>query len=243
MAQHRTSPTVALIQIRERPDVEQHERRCVLERIDIPEENLRCVNVIRQGPSEWSVALEADAVIIGGAGVHTVTKEYPFTPPLADLVRKLVEWDRPLFGCCWGHQFIALALGGRVERDESRGETGTHAVELTDEGAQEALLEGVPRSFDALMGHNDHVVALPEGGVELARTERSGNQMFRVSGRATYGAQFHPEMTRQRLIERLEVYRDQYVRAGEDFDEMCAALRPSTHTKGLLQRFMDLHVR
>lgn len=237
----RTSPLVTLIQVRERADVEAHERRCVLERTGVPEGRLRAINVLREPAADWERALDADAVIIGGAGIHSVTREYPFSAALADLVRRLVDARTPLFGCCWGHQFIAQALGGRVERDEARGETGSHEVELTEGAGGEPLLEGTPRRFVALMGHNDHVVELPPGGVELARTGVSANQMLRIEGAPVYGAQFHPEMTRESLIERLGVYREHYLRAGEDFDALCAALRPAEHTRGMLRRFLELH--
>lgn len=54
----------------------------------------------------------ADAVIIGGAGSHSVTREFPFTGPLAALVRRPVA-GKP----AWGTQFHSeMNVGHMRER-------------------------------------------------------------------------------------------------------------------------------
>ena len=110
----------------------------------------------------------ASAVMIGGAGTLSVTQTHPFDGALTDLVRTLCDRGRPLFGACWGHQFIARALGGTVVTDHDRREVGTHPVELTPAGRSDPLFDSMPPRFDAHMGHHDHVSKLPSGAIGLA---------------------------------------------------------------------------
>lgn len=233
------SISVLLIQIRERHDVQEHERWCVIEQGGLSDSQIHSLNVVNE-PDVPDEHLEGDVVVIGGAGVHSVTKQYDFTDRLTDVVRRLIEEGRPLLGLCWGHQFIAKALGGSVITDRSRSEVGTFDVTLTDAGKTDPLLAGLPQTFPAHMGHNDRVERLPEGAIELARSELCTNQVFRLKDKPVYGAQFHVELTPQRLRERLAVYQAQYMAdqpplTGDHDDR----LRETPEANGLLRRFVE----
>src|SRR5690606_24036163 len=47
---------------------------------------------------------------------HGAYEEHDWLPPLEDLIRAIREAKRPLVGICFGHQIVAQALGGRVEK-------------------------------------------------------------------------------------------------------------------------------
>lgn len=233
--------SILLLQIRERHDVQEHERWCVIEQGGIESAQVRSLNVIND-PVIPDGELDSDVVIIGGAGVHSVTKTYEFTERLGHVVRRLVDEGRPLLGLCWGHQFIAQALGGEVITDRSRSEVGTFDVTLTDVGRSDQLLSGLPPVFPAHMGHNDRVSALPPDAIELAHSELCGNQVFRIAEKPVYGAQFHVELTPQRLRERLAVYQAQYLAdqpplTGDHDDR----LRETPEANGLIRRFLELY--
>ena len=230
---------VVLIQVRERDDVELHEQQCVMEQCGLAPSQLVSVSVVKH-PDLPDAALDGDVVMIGGAGVFSVTQDYPFNERLGEVVRALVNESRPLLGLCWGHQFIAKALGGRVITDKSRSEVGTFGVELTDEGARDALFEGIPRRFAAHMGHHDRVSELPPGGVELCRSELCDNQVFRIADKPIYGAQFHIEMTPQRLSERLKVYAAEYLGNESGIAEDDARLAPTPEANSLMRRFLEV---
>ena len=75
---------------------------------------------------------------------------------------------------CWasasGHQLIAAALGGTVERNP-RGQTvGLQPVGWTEHAAGDDWVAGRSGAEVAIHWNNDVVVALPEGAVVLART-------------------------------------------------------------------------
>jgi len=114
-----------------------------------------------------------------------------------DWIHELTEWGRrvhaagvPALGVCWGHQFFAQALGGRVV-DMGEYELGYQTVERVGENR---LFDGLPATLTSFETHSDRVAELPPGATTLARNSY-GVQAYRVG--QTYGVQFHPEYDRQ----------------------------------------------
>ncbi|MGC8203267.1 type 1 glutamine amidotransferase [Aliiroseovarius sp. PTFE2010] len=57
----------------------------------------------------------ADAWLITGSR-HGVYEDHAFIPPLEALIRAIFDAGLPMVGICFGHQIIAQAMGGRVEK-------------------------------------------------------------------------------------------------------------------------------
>ncbi len=233
---------ILLLQVRERVDVEQQEQACFVEQCGVAENDLDAVNLVRDPSPDMKRIESARAVIIGGAGIYSATKDYPFTSALADIILRLRDRGTPLFGACFGHQIIARTLGGSVVTDRSRAEIGTHEVTLTAEGTTDPLLASLPERFPANMGHNDHVTRLPDGGVELALSPNSRNQIFRIDNKPIYGAQFHCELTYERLIERLAIYQDLYMPEDDEFEKLTENPTPTPEAVSILRRFVQMFV-
>lgn len=198
-----------LIQARSAPRMVEQEQQCFEERCRVPRDRFRVVNVA-QGDTPSAHHLEGvDAVLIGGAGKYSATKDYEWTPRLLDFVRHVVDERVPLFGSCWGHQVIARALGGTVVYDPDQSELGCWPVTLTDAGLNDPLFHRFPRRFQANMGHHDRVTELPPGAVELAKNDQP-YQAFRLADAPVYGTQFHSELDAERERERILVYRKYY---------------------------------
>jgi GMP synthase-like glutamine amidotransferase len=47
---------------------------------------------------------------------HAVYDDRPWIAPLEALIRDIRDAGRPLVGICFGHQIVARAFGGRVEK-------------------------------------------------------------------------------------------------------------------------------
>lgn len=62
-----------------------------------------------------SSAQDCDAWVITGSK-HNVDEGLPWITRLESLVLEIVAARQPLIGICFGHQIIAQALGGKVER-------------------------------------------------------------------------------------------------------------------------------
>ncbi|NNF59450.1 MAG: type 1 glutamine amidotransferase [Rhodothermaceae bacterium] len=232
---------VRLIQIRERPDVLAEEQASFQTRCALRPEQFLLTNALRDDLTA-SLLDDADAVLIGGAGAYSVTHSYGWTQSLIDLCQACADRQVPLFGSCWGHQFIARAFGGHVVHDMDRAEMGTHEVDLTEAGMADPLFAPFPRRFAAQMGHQDRVAELPDGAVELARNDVAPFQAFRLADAPIYGTQFHSELDHEAERERLYAYRDHYpeMQVDDRFQETLASLRPTPDVDGLLERFLRL---
>ena len=49
---------------------------------------------------------------------HGVYDDLPWIAPTGAFLRNAIEADRPVLGICFGHQLLAHALGGRVEKSD-----------------------------------------------------------------------------------------------------------------------------
>ena len=60
-------------------------------------------------------AADADGWLLTGSR-HGAYEDLPWIPPLEDFIREIHAGGRPMVGICFGHQIIAKALGGKVEK-------------------------------------------------------------------------------------------------------------------------------
>lgn len=233
-------PRVLLLQVRDEPRAEEQERLCFLEAAALHPDRLTCHNLVSEPRIEWSRVRAFDVVMVGGAGAHTVTGSYPFTGPLNEVLRRLVEEGRPLFASCYGHHALVDALGGTIVTDHSTGEVGTFDVELTEAGRADPLFAGLPARFPVQLGHHDRVDRLPAPLVELAASDRCRFQALRAPGLPIYSTQFHSEMTVEHMTARLIWYRDGYLAERTTRQEVSGMLSPSAEAATLIRRFFEL---
>jgi GMP synthase (glutamine-hydrolysing) len=95
----------------------------------------------------------------------------------------------PVLGICYGLQWIAHTLGGKVERAERR-EYGRARLEIRN-GSE--LFRDFPPQLKIWNSHGDHVVALPKG---FHVTGETNNAISATEDprRKIYAVQFHPEV-------------------------------------------------
>jgi GMP synthase (glutamine-hydrolysing) len=130
-----------------------------------------------------------DGVVVSGSQT-SVYDDHDWIHEATEWVRRAHAADVPILGICWGHQFLAQALGGRIV-DMGEYELGYREV---DRVGEDPLFEGVPERFTSFETHSDRVAELPPGAKTLARND-VGLQAFRVG--CAWGVQFHPEYDRQ----------------------------------------------
>lgn len=237
----RTRLRLVLLQVRSHLTSLAQEQSCFIERCRVPRRQFRFINLVDTPDLRWRDVEDAHAVLIGGAGAYSVTADHPFTEPLREVVLRLIEANRPVFGSCWGHQFLAVATGGEVVEDKNTTEVGTFSVELTPRGVADPLFSMTPTPFWAQLGHNDRINTPGPGWVELAYSERCRFQAMRLADKPVYGTQFHSEMDEERLRERVAVYLDSYIASDEEWSRILKMLRPSIDADLLLARFLELY--
>ena len=123
-------------------------------------------------------------IVISGSPCSVLDPGAPRLP-LEDLLGTV-----PVLGICYGAQYIAHALGGRVEKSLAR-EYG-RAVLKADTSSP--LLEGVREESQVWMSHGDTIAQLPPGAGRIASTADVPNAAYQIPGMQVYAVQFHPEV-------------------------------------------------
>ena len=104
---------------------------------------------------------------------------------------ELLKLGIPVLGICYGHQLMAVDLGGEVARAGS-GEFGRTTVTAAEGGG--LLLDGLATTQTAWMSHNDAVVEPPAGFRATASSPGSPVAAMEDVERRLFGVQFHPEV-------------------------------------------------
>lgn len=229
-----------LLQVRDQPEAEAQERACFVRACGVEVDEIETHNVVAEPRLSWSRVRHADALLVGGAGEHSATREYAFSAPVAEVVARWLAARRPFFGSCFGHHFVARLLGGRVITDPAREEVGSFEVELTADGRDDRLFSALPERFTVQLGHHDRVAELPAGTRALAHSRRCPNQAIALGDGLAYTTQFHPELTREDIRDRLMMYREGYLEGSPDPAAIDRMLGLSPHPKKLLRRFVEL---
>ena len=123
----------------------------------------------------------ADGWLITGSK-HGAYEDLPWIAPLEELIRDIYADGRPLVGVCFGHQIIAQALGGTVEKFDGGWSVGVTEYEI----------EGTRLPLNAW--HQDQVTKLPEGA-QVVGSSAFCDYAALLYGNHIYTIQPHPEFT------------------------------------------------
>jgi len=114
-----------------------------------------------------------------------VYENLPWMRQLAEFIRNLYAQARPLVGICFGHQIIAQALGGRVEKFSGGWSIGEIAYQRNSGNNDPQKL---------VAWHQDQVVALPRDAQILGSATNCSYAMLRYGDKAL-SFQPHPEFS------------------------------------------------
>ncbi|CAA2979661.1 gamma-glutamyl peptidase 5-like [Olea europaea subsp. europaea] len=126
---------------------------------------------------------------------------------LLNLLKKLNGMKKKVLGICFGHQILGRALGGKIGRASSGWDIGITNINLQPSKIFSSLK--MPASLSIIECHRDEVWELPPKAEVMARSNKTGIEMFRY-GDHFMGIQGHPEYTKDilfNLIDRL-LHRD-----------------------------------
>ena len=128
-------------------------------------------------------ALKPSAIILSGGPASVYADDAPKIDP------GVLELGVPILGFCYGHQTIAVELGGTVGHTK-KGEYGAAALHV----AGGALFEGTPANQTVWMSHRDAVTEVPAGFTVTASTDICPVAAMECVEHKIYTTQFHPEV-------------------------------------------------
>jgi len=236
-------PRFLLLQVRNQHDpMRTQEVESFAENLDCAVSDIATYDLLTGTPTA-SDYQAFDAVFIGGSGDYSAAGESEWLEQTLEGLRLLAECGVPTFASCWGFQALARALGGRCIHDPQNAELGTIELRLTEAGQNDPLFRELGVTFLGQAGHEDHVVELPPGVTLLASSDTVTNQAFKINDAPVYCTQFHPELWRNRFLERIDAY-PRYVEyvTGQSVEEFIARCRETPETNELLRRFVRMFV-
>lgn len=134
---------------------------------------------------------DCDSWVITGSPA-SVYEPLGWIVPLEQLIGDISQARQGLVGICFGHQIIAQALGGVVEKAKAGWVLGVDRYLATEKGMP--LLGGEPHHLHVI--HQDQVVTPPEGAETLAGSEFCSYGVLSYSSHILT-VQAHPEFSRE----------------------------------------------
>lgn len=111
----------------------------------------------------------------------------PWIEPLQEFIRSAK--DSRMVGVCFGHQILAQALGGHVEKSDKGWGAGLHRYSIV---RREPWMNG-EMAIAAPASHQDQVVVQPPNTQVVAASDFTPYAAFAWTDRPAISFQFHPE--------------------------------------------------
>ncbi|RJT88283.1 glutamine amidotransferase [Cryobacterium melibiosiphilum] len=191
---------------------------------------------LEAGPMPAIELSDYSGIIVGGSPFNAGDAEVAKTAvqrrveqELAGLLDRVLAQDFPFLGACYGVGLLTAHLHGIVDNTWGE-EAGPIDITLTEAGRNDPVFGTLAESFVGFVGHKEACSQVPPGAVVLASGQACPIQAFRV-GRNVYATQFHPELTRESIVTRLRIYRDNGYFHPDRLADVMTAIGASTVTE------------
>lgn len=186
-----------------------------------------------------------DAVWMTGSPLSVILFQ-PWMQRAAEYLREAAEKNVPVLGVCFGHQLLGYAYGSPIVTNPRGREVGTIPVQLTKEGREDPLFEGVEPEFWAQSTHEDILACAPKGSKVLASNHNTEIQAIAYA-KNVRGVQFHPELEpdgMQAVVEARYVQLDREamdrgMAKGQGPARALASIAPTPRGPKILRNFLE----
>ena len=154
-----------------------------------------CYEVFDVRQNLYPESLHRDELYLIPGSRASAYDDTPWVKSLIGFIRKMYAENVKTAGICFGHQLIAQALGGKVERAKQGWGTGVRTSRIIDPEALKFFPGG---QMNLLYNHYDQVTALPPRAKCFAQSDFCRIEGFYIDDRVlTF--QGHPEYTPEYL--------------------------------------------
>ena len=180
--------------------------------------------------------VEACAAYVITGSAAGVYDSLPWIGTLKDFLLQ-VDGRAKLVGICFGHQIMAEAFGGRVEKSPKGWGLGLHTYSVHERAPWMDAAESVAIP----VSHQDQVVEKPPGADVLGGSEFTPHGMLSYPDRKAISFQFHPEFENAFAGELVEIRRPQLADPRAADAAIASLRRPSDAARvaGWIRRFLE----
>jgi GMP synthase (glutamine-hydrolysing) len=133
---------------------------------------------------------ECDAYVITGSPKGAYDPD-PWIADLTRFIRDGAQAGKKFVGICFGHQILAHALGGHVQKSEKGWGLGLKTLEITQ---SKPWMNGRPQRISLYFAHQDQVKQLPPDAELLGASQFCPIGMYTIRDQI-FGIQGHPEFS------------------------------------------------
>ena len=133
---------------------------------------------------------ECDAYVITGSPKGAYDSD-PWIADLTRFIRDGAQAGKKFVGICFGHQILAYALGGHVEKSEKGNGLGLMTYEISQ---SKPWMDGRPQQITFYFAHQDQVKRLPPDAELLGGNEFCPIGLYTIRDQIL-GIQGHPEFS------------------------------------------------
>ena len=183
-----------------------------------------------------------DGYILTGSP-SAVYEDLPWLPPLFAFIRRLYAAKKPLFGVCFGHQAIAMALGGKVEKSDRGWGLGLRTVPFFKPQPWMSTTSERPM-VRLLHSHQDQVVEPPpKDEIETLAGDDFCPYSCLAAGNHLLTIQGHPEFDRAFLSAKIDLVAHELPDGGAQARRSLDTPDDGTLFVRWLQRFWNMDTR
>ena len=153
----------------------------------VREHNIYCEVISYKTPIEQIKAKNPKGIIFTGGPRSVYLDDSP------RMTKEIFELGIPIFGICYGAQFMVYGLGGTIGKanENAAAEFGRTECEFDTDCA---VFDGLKKNSVVWMSHNDYIEVLPDGFKAVGHSDKCPYAAIENIEKGFYATQFHPEV-------------------------------------------------
>ncbi len=229
-----------LIQIRQTPNVKAQELNCFSKYSGLSIDEFEVCDLFENPNLEGIDPKNYRAIFVGGASEANVLmpEKYKFVLPAQDFLIQCLADSVPVFASCFGFQLAVQALGGKIVHEEKNFEMGSLPISLKPVAHADPVFKGIEDKFKAISVHQQKTTSCPPNTELLAYTVQCVHA-FKVYDKPFWAFQFHPEVDRETLLDRLTFYKLKYLDDDNHLEKVLSAVEATPQSHQLLRNFVE----